>query len=107
MEVLQGSLVSYMYHVDQPKGLTCGEDWPYNTRIEANKWYNLTMFVRVNTGGAANGLLKIWLNSGAQARLKQSARPGSKFACCALACRRLQCDASPRQISWMSVQIWS
>jgi hypothetical protein len=70
-------------------------DWPYNTSIQANKWYRLTTFVRVNAGGGANGLLKIWWNSGVQARLEQFAPPSSRCAHRASASHRLRCHASP------------
>lgn len=47
-----GQLVSYMYYPGHDNS-ECGEDWNYSppVYIEDDKWYRITMYVKVNDDG--------------------------------------------------------
>ena len=57
-----GELGQYVYHVDQPKHF--GDFMPWDTpKIETGKWYQIKTFVRLNTPGQRNGVIRTWLNN--------------------------------------------
>ncbi len=53
---------SYVYHLNQPG--RCGEAifWD-DTSLEADKWYCIEGYVRMNTPGRTDGVVKGWLDS--------------------------------------------
>jgi hypothetical protein len=53
-------LVVYLYHLDQ-SGIY-GDDLELNCEIEAGNWYQLTQRVRMNTPGANDGQLQVWVD---------------------------------------------
>lgn len=57
-----GKMGQYVYHVDQPKHF--GDFMPWeNADIEHGKWYQVKTFVRLNTPGQKNGIIRTWLNN--------------------------------------------
>ncbi|MGB1008257.1 MAG: polysaccharide lyase [Thiolinea sp.] len=57
-----GKFGQYVYHVDQPKHF--GDFMPWdNSDIELGKWYQIKTFVRLNTPGQRNGVIRTWLNN--------------------------------------------
>lgn len=56
-----GQLGQYVYHMDQPKHF--GEFFKWDVPpVETGKWYQIKTFVRLNTPGQRNGMVRTWLN---------------------------------------------
>ena len=47
----QGALESYMYYPDKDPREKCGADWLWNRAAVPGEWYNIVLFVQVNTPG--------------------------------------------------------
>ncbi|MEZ5449951.1 MAG: hypothetical protein R3E95_15900 [Thiolinea sp.] len=57
-----GKLGQYVYHMDQPKHF--GDFMPWETpEIERGQWYQVKTFVRLNTPGKRDGIIRTWLNN--------------------------------------------
>ena len=57
--------MEYVYHKDQPGLYGEGFDWDYqgaNTLPEKDVWHHIEQYVRMNTIGSANGIIRIWLD---------------------------------------------
>ncbi len=60
-------LFAYVYHYDIPSSFgDCGDNIDVGT-VEVNTWFDVKMYVRVNTvtssGGNNDGILRVWLNN--------------------------------------------
>lgn len=53
-------LVVYTYLPDRTK--RCGEDILVFSGLEKNKWYTLKQYIKLNTPGQRNGIMKVWVN---------------------------------------------
>jgi hypothetical protein len=55
---------TYAYHADMKSKY--GEDWQWSERglglIEKNRWYCIEQYVKLNTPGAANGIMRAWVD---------------------------------------------
>lgn len=57
-----GELGQYVYHIDQADYF--GDFFAWDTPpIEKGKWYHIKTFVRLNTPGQKNGMIRTWLNN--------------------------------------------
>nr|CAA6802828.1 MAG: Unknown protein [uncultured Thiotrichaceae bacterium] len=57
-----GKMGQYVYHVDQPKHFGDYVEWDMPL-IEKGKWYHIKTFVRLNTPGQRNGMIRTWVNN--------------------------------------------
>lgn len=57
-----GKLGQYVYHVDQADYFGDFMEWQ-GAAIEKGKWYHVKTFVRMNTPGQRNGIIRTWLNN--------------------------------------------
>lgn len=57
-------LGTYAYHADL--GSTYGDHWPWQKNglglVEQNRWYSVEQYVKMNTVGQKNGILKVWID---------------------------------------------
>ncbi len=53
----------YLYHPDMPNQY--GEDFYFDNRqfqFQAGKWYKIRQYIKMNTVGSSNGVLKVWVD---------------------------------------------
>ena len=59
-------MTTYAYYPDKPKSIRCGEDWVWSKKLQSGKWYNIRMWIKLNTfswtGPKANGKFKVWVD---------------------------------------------
>lgn len=57
-------LGTYAYHADMPT--TYGDHWPWQQNglgmVEQNRWYSIEQYVKMNTVGQKNGIIKVWID---------------------------------------------
>lgn len=57
-------LGTYAYHADMPT--TYGDHWPWQQNglgmVEQNRWYSVEQYVKLNTPGSKNGIIKVWID---------------------------------------------
>lgn len=53
-------LVVYLYHPKRPKD--CGEDFNIIFDIKKDKWYTIKQYVKLNTPGSKNGILRMYVD---------------------------------------------
>ncbi len=57
----QGQLGQYVYHMDQPKHF--GDFFQWNMPpIAKGQWFQIKTFVKLNTAGKRDGMIKTWVN---------------------------------------------
>lgn len=58
----RGGMTTYAYYPDKPRAIRCGEDWYWSSGVQAGRWHNVRLHVRVNTPGKADGVSRAWLD---------------------------------------------
>ena len=55
---------SYVYHADQPKD--SGDNWSWHQQyaafLQSNRWYSIEQYVKLNTLGQNDGIIRAWVN---------------------------------------------
>lgn len=57
-------LGTYAYHADM--ATTYGDHWPWQMNglglVEQNRWYSVEQYVKMNTPGYKNGIIRVWID---------------------------------------------
>lgn len=57
-----GAAESYMYYPNMKDFGTCGKSWPTPFKFSAGAWHQVTLYIKLNEGGANNGEQKVWID---------------------------------------------